>query len=80
MDQRLKTGSLMSKFETSENSKDNEGNSEKPEIVHRCDSDSYGAIPKSSHMNLVVKAWLQYPVKRVVNQQKAVTGCSHMWI
>ena len=56
MDQRLKTGSLMSKFETSENSKDNEGNSEKPEIVHRCDSDSYGAIPKSSHMNLVVKA------------------------
>lgn len=35
MDQWLKTGSLMSKLETSENTKDNEGNSEKPEIVHR---------------------------------------------
>ena len=27
----------MSKLETSENTKDNEGNSEKPEIVHRCE-------------------------------------------
>lgn len=39
----------MSKLETSENVDDNEGNSETPEIVHRCDS--YGALPKLSHMN-----------------------------
>lgn len=51
MDQWLKTGSLMSKLETSENTDDNEGNSEKPEIVHRCDS--YGAAPKFSHMKLI---------------------------
>lgn len=38
MDQWLKTGSLMSKLETSENKEDNEGNSEKPEIAYRCDS------------------------------------------
>lgn len=38
MGQWLKTGSLVSKHETSENREDNEGNSEKPEIVHRCDS------------------------------------------
>lgn len=53
MDQWLKTGSLMSKFETSENTDDNEGNTEKPEIVHRCDS--YGVVPKFSHMKLIVE-------------------------
>ena len=37
----LKTGSSMSKLETSENAEDNKGNSEKSEIVHRCDSCNY---------------------------------------
>lgn len=53
MDQWLKTGSLMSKFETSENTDDNEGNSEKPEIVYSCDS--YGVVPKFSHTKLIVE-------------------------
>lgn len=56
MDQWLKTGSLMSKLETSENTEHNEGNSEKPEIVHRCDS--YGAVPKFSHINLGVESMI----------------------
>lgn len=54
MDPWLKTGSLKSKLETSENTDNNEGNSEKPEIVHRCDS--YGAVAKNSHMNLAMES------------------------
>lgn len=56
MDQLLKTGSMMSKSETSENTEDCEGNSEKPEIVHRCDS--YGIVPKFSHMNLNLESMI----------------------
>jgi hypothetical protein len=46
----LKTGSSMSKLETSENAEDNQGNSEKSEIVHRCDS--YRLFPLFSHVSL----------------------------
>lgn len=46
----------MSKFETSENTDYNEGNSEKPEIVHICDS--YGVVPKFSHTKLLVESMI----------------------
>lgn len=49
-DRWLKTGSSMSKLETSENAEDNKGNSEKSEIVHRCDS--YRLFPQFSHVSL----------------------------
>lgn len=68
----------MSKLETSENTEDNEGNLEKPEIVHTCDS--YGVVPSFPTWTWSWKAWLQYPVKWAVNQQKAIRGCSHMLI
>lgn len=72
MDQWLKTGSLMSKLETSENTEDNEGNSEKSEIGDRCDS--YGAVPKFSHMNLVVESMIAISCQTCQTSSKSTEG------
>lgn len=71
MDEWLKTGSLMSKLETSENTDNNEGNSEKSEMVHRCDS--YGVAPEFSHMNLVVESMIAISCQ---TSSKSTEGCS----
>jgi hypothetical protein len=49
----------MSKLETSENAEDNEGNSEKSEIVHSCDS--YRVVPKFSHVSLAAESMIIVP-------------------
>lgn len=60
----------MSKLETSENAEDNKGNSEKSEIVHRCDS--YRLFPQFSHVSLDWKTWLEHPTTRqAADEQKA---------
>ena len=66
----------MSKLETSENAEDNQGNSEKSEIVHRCDS--YRLFPLFSHVSLDWKPWLEQPTRQAADEQTAATSCPHL--